>query len=455
VKPNVEEIMADIRTKVRQGSVGSEQSGRQSSRAEPGKSTVTPLLYSEELNYLNANWHNWRSPTEVTSHRPIIGPLIVRAKKFLAQVIWNTLLKDYFEREKNFQAQLVRYLNATARYVDARDSEIFWHLIRKIDTDTAGGEERIAKLFDECDSALRAVEGEVLRRIAQVENRVPAEEARYVSLQAQLKQVDEVARGLERTVALLARRPVSSVTEVGDEVARIQFTEGVDYLLLENRYRGSEEEIATRTADYLPLFRSLPGRVVDIGCGRGEFLEILRSAGVEAIGIDLDEAMVARCAAKGLPVQHGDGLQLLRESGERTVGGVMASQVVEHLPRQVLEQFLELLAKKLAIGGRVALETINPQSVTALCRNFFRDPTHIWPLHPETLAFMMEMKGLKVEQIIYRSPYPAEAMLKPIPMADGLPARWNDVLQRFNDNIDRLNQLLFGHQDYCIVGTVE
>jgi O-antigen chain-terminating methyltransferase len=133
----------------------------------------------------------------------------------------------------------------------------------------------------------------------------------------------------------------------------------------------------------------------------------------------------------------------------------MASQVVEHLPRQVLEQFLELLAKKLAIGGRVALETINPQSVTALCRNFFRDPTHIWPLHPETLAFMMEMKGLKVEQIIYRSPYPAEAMLKPIPMADGLPARWNDVLQRFNDNIDRLNQLLFGHQDYCIVGTVE
>jgi O-antigen chain-terminating methyltransferase len=121
----------------------------------------------------------------------------------------------------------------------------------------------------------------------------------------------------------------------------------------------------------------------------------------------------------------------------------------------VLEQFLELLAKKLAIGGRVALETINPQSVTALCRNFFRDPTHIWPLHPETLAFMMEMKGLKVEQIIYRSPYPAEAMLKPIPMADGLPARWNDVLQRFNDNIDRLNQLLFGHQDYCIVGTVE
>jgi O-antigen chain-terminating methyltransferase len=100
------------------------------------------------------------------------------------------------------------------------------------------------------------------------------------------------------------------------------------------------------------------------------------------------------------------------------------------------------------------LETINPQSVTALARNFFRDPTHIWPLHPDTLRFMMEMSGIRTNTILLKSPYPAEATLQPVEISPYLPARWRSTLEGMNDNIFRLNELLFGHQDYAIVGVI-
>src|SRR5262249_40409247 len=125
---------------------------------EMGKSAVSPLLYSEELNFLNANWHNWRPTTQITSHRRSLGPIIVRIKRFLTQAVWNSLLREYFDRERAFSANLVRFLNSTARYIDTRDTEIFWQLIRKIDNDTAGGDERLSQLFDQLDSTIRTIE---------------------------------------------------------------------------------------------------------------------------------------------------------------------------------------------------------------------------------------------------------------------------------------------------------
>jgi O-antigen chain-terminating methyltransferase len=134
---------------------------------------------------------------------------------------------------------------------------------------------------------------------------------------------------------------------------------------------------------------------------------------------------------------------------------VFAVQVVEHLTRDELAELFKLVAVKVKPGGHAAFETINPQSYTALARNFFRDPTHVWPLHPDTLSFVMEMQGLKTEKVLYRSPYPAEAMLQPLELSPYLPGRWHILLQQINDNVKRLNDLLFGHQDYCIVALIE
>ena len=103
----------------------------------------------------------------------------------------------------------------------------------------------------------------------------------------------------------------------------------------------------------------------------------------------------------------------------------------------------------------MAFETINPGSVCALSSNFFRDPTHVWPLHPDTMRFMMEMHGIATQEVMLRSPYPDDVTLQPIRIQEYLPARWSSTLNAINANMDRLNSILFGHQDYCIVGRVD
>jgi len=111
--------------------------------------SLQPILYSEELNYLNAHWNEWSEAEEFTSHRPIVGKFIVRLKRKLRSFLVESLLKGYFERERAFQMNLVRHLNSTARYVDARDAEIFWQLVGKVDNDITSMNERSDRLFHE------------------------------------------------------------------------------------------------------------------------------------------------------------------------------------------------------------------------------------------------------------------------------------------------------------------
>ncbi len=111
--------------------------------------SLEPILYSEELNYLNAHWNEWAEGDSFSSHRPLVGKLIVKCKRKLRSFLVETLFKDYFQREREFQMNLVRYLNATARYVDARDSEIFWQLVNKMDSDVTAMNDRADRLFQE------------------------------------------------------------------------------------------------------------------------------------------------------------------------------------------------------------------------------------------------------------------------------------------------------------------
>ncbi len=93
------------------------------------------LIHSKELSYLNSNWHNWMIANDISSHRPLIGKVISRVKRFVIDVVWTYLFKDYVEREKKFQENLVRYLNDNINYIDKKNYEIFWQIINKLDKD--------------------------------------------------------------------------------------------------------------------------------------------------------------------------------------------------------------------------------------------------------------------------------------------------------------------------------
>ena len=167
----------------------------------------------------------------------------------------------------------------------------------------------------------------------------------------------------------------------------------------EDWFRGSEEAIADRQRVYLPLVRD-HAPVLDVGCGRGEFLGILREADVPAVGLDLDPGMVERARAKGFEVHLADAVAYLEGVHDRSVGAVFAAQVIEHLPYSEFIAFLRAARTKLAPGGLLVMETVNPHSPTAL-KHFWIDPTHQHPLFPEVVVGFCELTGFSKAYIWY------------------------------------------------------
>jgi SAM-dependent methyltransferase len=172
-----------------------------------------------------------------------------------------------------------------------------------------------------------------------------------------------------------------------------------DYVAFEDAFRLSEEVVRERQRPYLEL---LAGRqpVLDVGCGRGEFLELLREAEIPARGVDLDSGMVARARAKGLDVEQGDGVEFIERLAERSQGAVFAAQVVEHLPYERLLVFLRQAARVLAPHGLLILETVNPHSPSAL-KNFWFDLTHQHPVFPEVLLTLCRSIGFESAYVFH------------------------------------------------------
>lgn len=196
----------------------------------------------------------------------------------------------------------------------------------------------------------------------------------------------------------------------------------------------------------MALFRDA-APVADLGCGRGEFLEALRSAGVAARGVEGNANVARECREKGLDVAHGDLVDFLRAQADGALGGVFAAQVAEHLLPAVLGAMLSEAHRVLRPGGLLLLETVNPRSVTALLEVYNRDLTHERPLHPDTLRFLAAAAGFTDVRVEMRTPVEKHAQLQPVP-PDGLPARASAAL---NENLERLNALLYGPLEYALV----
>jgi SAM-dependent methyltransferase len=208
-----------------------------------------------------------------------------------------------------------------------------------------------------------------------------------------------------------------------------------DYFAFESRMRGSVEAIRERQRRYVEDFRAA-GPVLDIGCGRGELLSLLRETGVEARGIDADADMVAYARGEGLDVEQADLVEYLERLEDGSLGGIFMGQVVEHLPPGVLVRSLELAARKLRPGGLLVAETINPLSPLAL-RHYFADLTHAQPLVPETLELLARQSGFAETDVRYLNE-PAERLTEP---EDPVIAA----------NVRRLNELLFAPLDYALI----
>lgn len=213
-----------------------------------------------------------------------------------------------------------------------------------------------------------------------------------------------------------------------------------DYVKFEDKYRGSQEEIKDRLLEYLKYFEG-KHNVLDIGCGRGEFLQILKENNIEAKGIDINNDMLLLCKEKNLNVKNMDALAYLNSLEDNSLGGIMLTQVIEHMDPNYLIQLVSLAYKKLKPEAYFVAETINPQSLIVFTEAYFMDLSHIRMIHPYTIKFLLDNEGFTESNINYLS---RVSDLR-IPEVSELPTE-------FNKAIDKLNDVVYGYRDYAIIG---
>ena len=231
----------------------------------------------------------------------------------------------------------------------------------------------------------------------------------------------------------------------------------VIYRGFEDRFRGSIEEIREKQRVFVPIFAGASD-VLDIGCGRGELLALLKEHRISGRGIDTNAAMVAEARSRGLDVVQADAMAHLQSLPDAALGGVIASQVIEHMPPSYLLALLPILGRKLRPNAPIVLETINPACWLAFFSSYLRDFTHVWPVHPETLQYLLQANGFAQVEIKYTEQAPDAVRMRgvdPNSLAGLDPAvklALTTLADAYNANASILNSLLFTYMDYAAIG---
>ena len=368
--------------------------------------------------------------------------------------------------------ELWRRWEATEARFAALEGEVAGR-IDGVSTSIEGVSDELWRRWEATEARFAALEGEVAGRIDGVSTSIEGVsdelwrrwEATVVrfdvleELRTTVGQVQHAVLTLERELRHVTAASPDAAPARPDAAGATRVEEALDaytYVGFENRFRGSEAEIRGRQVDYAPLFDGA-SNILDVGCGRGEFLDVLRERGITARGLDLNGEMVEVCRSHGLEAEVGDALAYLRGLPDASLGGMFAAQVVEHLDPQYLIRLLAVAFQKLRPGSKIVLETINPQCWFAFFDSYLRDITHAQPLHPDTLQYLLVASGFRRTTVRYSAPYPEHAKLQHVALASRpVPTLRSSGLTSAvavaNANVDKLNRLLFTHMDYAAIG---
>lgn len=265
-------------------------------------------------------------------------------------------------------------------------------------------------------------------------------QAEYSHVKTLLMNFAELEKSLESIIASINSGNKTDIQKLEDIKNQLSVYQYSDF---EQRFRGSPEAVEEKLKQYIPIFNDHEP-ILDIGCGRGEFVALMMENGRKAQGIDISSSMLKVAQEKGLPCSKHEALAFLMEKESQSIGSIFSAQVIEHMDPEYLKKVIAEAHRVLKNNGPILLETVNPLSLFALSNIYFLDVTHQKPLHPEYMRYLMESCGFSDVEIIYPEELPEEK-LEEIPPTEGL-------ARIFNTNVDKLNKIIFSSPVYAAKG---
>ena len=270
-----------------------------------------------------------------------------------------------------------------------------------------------------------------------------AGQIKQLSIQMQVNQSD-LAISTGHTHSLLSRLEGSSPGDNAGPIKSSQLNEqhkfDAFYLAFEDACRGTDEETSSKLQAYVPYIQQVVDQfgpltsAADIGCGRGEWLDLLRQFNIAAHGVDLNQVMIDHCLVQGHQVEQADALTWMQQQQPQSQHLVSSFHVIEHIPFNEYYLWFEQFSRILAPGGMLILETPNPENVLVGSHTFYHDPTHLNPITPTLLEFTAKFFGLQVLAIERLNPYPESAKVK-----------------GYDELTERVNGHLCGPQDFGLI----
>jgi SAM-dependent methyltransferase len=359
-----------------------------------------------------------------SSHRKVVGEAIIYAKKLVHQ-----LLTPVLERQSAYNAVNTRLTSYLCDRVERMEGQV-------------------ASALD----ALRAEETaflDALREtvIGQLETVRQQQASALQVLQEEIASQSRERRARERHIALLLEEtrkhlaPPPTADPVPPLADATKHMLDTFFAAFDERFRGRREEVKRLLRVYLPPLQEAKVKtegspVVDLGSGRGEWLELLQEEGFRASGVDQNHVLVAECVRAGLDVTEGDLLTYLCSIPDQSLGGVTGFHVMEHLPFETLLNLFDETVRVLRPGGVAIFETPNPQNVLVSSQEFYIDPTHRNPLPGALVKFIAEVKGLERVELVPLHPFPDSHRLQEADL---------EIAKRFNE-------LFYGARDYAVIG---
>ena len=393
----------------------------------------------------------------------LIGPILQRQERFNAVIVEHVnrnhpgtsssrtsvsgviaAFDNHLEALAAFHSRLIQYLQQITLYVDTKDRREAGQL-----------RDELSRMRQGLAAGLDSVRNSTRQGFDDLAHKRSAEE---IELRQSVALITAATHTMKRELERLGGADPAPNDRVaaGPPQPTGPDLDAYKYVCFEDSFRGSREEIMAHQRPYLSYFDGASD-VVDVGCGRGEFLSLLHEGGITARGVDANAEAVERCREHGLDATRADALEYLRGQADESIGGLFSSQVVEHLEAAYLQRLLDEAHRALRPDSRIVLETLNPACWMAFFSAYVRDFTHRHPLHPDTLSYLLRSSGFVDIEVVYRSPLPEAAKLQRVevdPTMRDTPvgAAVCELAEAFNQHADRLNGLMFAEQDYAAIG---